>query len=385
MIGPGEPNSGNAGLGIVTQAIQQELSKHLHLTVIAPGEEQITHPKQQVGQFSEERVVRDIVKVKINRSMDSYNYNVADLEHKEGISEVQQKYKAFYEEIITAVNDYEFDVIYIHDWLGMEAGMRLQETSGKPLLIHIHSLDTDRVGAGHRSWVYSLEKEALAKADAIIAVSEYTAEKLVEHYEVTPEKIQVIYSGTTLPGKKEVKHAPLDPTVLYMGRFASQKAPLRFVDIAERVLEQRNDVHFLMVGEGDLKPEVIETVACKGLGHRLHLSENIAHKEITAVFERASILCLPSESEPFGLVAVEAAAAGIPVVLSQQSGAGEVLHKAIKVDNHDIDGFSTAIITLLDNEELRKEVINQGKKDAAQLTWAKTSESIVTLIEKLVN
>jgi glycosyltransferase involved in cell wall biosynthesis len=90
----------------------------------------------------------------------------------------------------------EFDVIHAHDWLTFKAGIAAKKVSGKSLVVHVHATEFDRTGGnGVNQYVYEIEKRGLQEADAIIAVSKFTKQKIVDHYGISPEKISVVHNG----------------------------------------------------------------------------------------------------------------------------------------------------------------------------------------------
>jgi glycosyltransferase involved in cell wall biosynthesis len=386
MIGPGAPDAANSGLGIVADELRRVLTTKVKLVSVEPADlnKQKQEPISSV--ITEKEVVEDLVRVSVTESLDSYSYfePTTYFDTKVVSSEVKKKYDEFTEAVVTVSNDYDFDLIYVHDWVGMEAAMILQEESAKPLVIHIHSLDVDRLGANHKSWVFDIERSAIEKADAIISVSNYTKQKIIDQYHGDPAKVKVVYPALPEFDRSALEVAPIDKTVLFLGRFSSQKRPLKFVEIAEAVIKKNKNIHFLMVGDGDLKEEVVEKVAQKSLGGRIHFSDYIAHDELGKVFARTSVLCITSDSEPFGLTALEAAEVGIPVIISAQSGASEVLSGAITVDKDDIDGFAKEISKLLANEKTRSKVIEKNKVDVSKLNWQNAAEQIVEVFREVV-
>ncbi len=132
----------------------------------------------------------------------------------------------------------DFDVIYAHDWMTFLAGVELKLVSGKPLVVHVHSLSYDRAGKDSQGWIYELEKQALDKADFIIPVSAYTAGIIQKQYGISPERIQPVYNGIDpkQPARKE-KAPDDDKIVLFLGRITEQKGAAYFLDIAAKVLE----------------------------------------------------------------------------------------------------------------------------------------------------
>ena len=386
MIGPGAPDAANSGLGIVVEELRKVLTSKLALISIEPGEAAPRKRKLENRGFTDEEVIQDIIRVPVRETLDSYSYFEPATYFDTDVhsSAVKKKYDEYTEAVVNNSMEFDFDLIYVHDWVGMEAGMILQEETGKPMVLHIHSLDIDRLGANHKSWVYDIEHSAIMQADAIIAVSEYSKDKIVNVYGGDPAKVTVIYPALPDFGQDELNQEPLDNTVLFLGRFASQKRPFKFVEIAQKVVKKNKEAHFLMVGDGDLKDEVIETVAQKGLGAKIHFADFIPHEDLGNVFNKTSVLCITSDSEPFGLTALEAASAGVPVVLSKQSGAREVLSGAIAVEKDDTAGFAKAINLLLSNPAAREKAISTNKKDVSKLDWEEVAVKVTEVFRNVV-
>ncbi|QMU30297.1 glycosyltransferase [Adhaeribacter radiodurans] len=279
----------------------------------------------------------------------------------------------------------DFDLIYAHDWMTFLAGVELKLVSGKPLVVHVHSLSYDRAGKDSQGWIYELEKQALEKADFIIPVSEYTAKIIQNEYGVSGERIQPVYNGIepTLKQRKE-KASDEDKIVLFLGRVTEQKGASYFLDIASKVLEKNKDVQFVMAGTGNQLQDLIASDQYLQLDNKFEFTGYLDREKVENLLAIADVYCMPSVSEPFGLSAIEAAQFGVPAVISNQSGVGEVLHSALKADYDDTDTMAAHIISLLEDEELRAKVIADSYQDIEQLTWENATEEILQIFEKVV-
>ena len=392
MIGPGQPSAANSGVGIVADSLEKELSQLVDLTVVQPDEveaEATEKVKTEVvsKRFSDTKVVRDLVHITVSAKLDPYVYlgeeAVQSVENEQITETIQEELDSFSKHVVEKVSEHKFDLIYVHDWIAAKAGLLLKELTGKPLVYHVHSLHIDRVSIKDKSWVFELEKEAIEKSDAVIAVSKFTADRIVAEYDGKPHKITVVYPAVPQINKVSQAGSPTDHTVLFLGRFARQKAPTTFLDIAEKMVEKRKDVHFLMVGEGDQRTELIEMAAQRKLSANVHFEEYIDHSEIEKVFARATMLCIPSIAEPFGLTALEAAAAGKPIIVSDQSGVSEVLKGAQAVDYNDIDGYVKKIEQILTNDEFAAAIVEQNKKSIKAMSWQNVAEQIDELFRAI--
>ncbi|MFI5205696.1 MAG: glycosyltransferase family 4 protein, partial [Candidatus Paceibacterales bacterium] len=223
----------------------------------------------------------------------------------------------------------DFDVIHAHDWMTMLAGIKIKQQTGKPLVMHIHSLEVDRSGPESKGWVYELEKKGMEYADMLMPVSNFTANNIETYYGIDKSKMAVIHNGSNVvvPFKSERKVK--EKTVLFVGRLTRQKGPERFLDIASKVLEKDPDVRFVMAGTGDYFKSMLEKSAYKHIGNRFHMTGFLNMEKLKYLFSVSDVYCMPSISEPFGLSAVEAAQFGIPCVISKQSGVAEVLKGAL--------------------------------------------------------
>lgn len=278
----------------------------------------------------------------------------------------------------------DFDLIYAHDWMTFLAGVELKLVSGKPLVLHVHSLSYDRAGKDNQGWIYELEKQALEKADFIIPVSDYTAKVISNQYGISPARIQPVYNGIE-PRKLERKERAADEAkiVLFLARITEQKGATYFLDIAAKVLEQKKNVQFIMAGTGNQLQELIASDRYLQLDGKFEFTGFLDREKVENLLAIADVYCMPSVSEPFGLTALEAAQFGVPAVLSHQSGVSEVLKSALKADYNDVDQMAAHVIALLQDEELRTKVIADSYRDIEPLTWDKTAKEILQVLEKV--
>jgi glycosyltransferase involved in cell wall biosynthesis len=291
----------------------------------------------------------------------------------------------YYTEIVKRIaENLSFDIIHIHDWMTCPAGIMLKEISGKPLVLHIHSLNYDRLGPEKFDWIYKIEKKALLKADLIIPVSQYTGNIIHEFYKIPMGKIFPVHNGIekVKPFKSE-KNFP-EKLILFLGRVTMQKGPEFFLEAATRILENNEKVRFVVAGKGDKLQEIIQSGAYAELGQKIHFTGFLNRSEVHYILSITDIFCMPSVSEPFGLTALEAAQFGIPVILSKRSGAAEVLSSALTVDFWDTEKIAELIQELLTDEKLYKDCITQGYKDLKKLTWAESARKISALYTKLL-
>ncbi|MDF2436657.1 MAG: glycosyl transferase group 1 [Bacteroidota bacterium] len=271
----------------------------------------------------------------------------------------------------------DFDVIHAHDWMTMLAGMKIKQRTGKPLIMHIHSLEVDRSGVDSKGWVYELEKKGMEYADLLIPVSNFTASNIHKYYGISMDKMSVVHNGSNKVKSFKSKRRFKEKTVLFVGRLTRQKGPEKFLDIAAKVLETNPDVRFVMAGVGDYFKSMLEQSAYQHIGNRFHLTGFLNQEKLKYLFSVSDVYCMPSVSEPFGLSAVEAAQFGIPCVISKQSGVAEVLNGSLKFDFWDINKAAGCILNLLHDPILRKKVVEDASENLNNITWDLSAKKII--------
>ena len=291
--------------------------------------------------------------------------------------DVQQKVVEYAEYVAALASNLEFDVIHVHDWMTMLAGIKLKHQSGKPLVIHAHALCYDRAGPDARGWNYDLEKYGLENADAIIPVSKYTGTIVEKHYGINPQKIFPVHNGVEPVKTFREKTSFPENLVLFLGRITGQKGPEFFLEVASKVIAENDNVRFVMAGSGDKLKRVIESGAYRKVGNKFHFTGFLNREKVNKLLAMADVYCMPSVSEPFGLSAAEAAQFGIPCVISKQSGAAEVLNHALTADFWDVNLMAKHITDLLEDEALRKRVIDGTFEDIKTVTWENAVNGIM--------
>lgn len=287
--------------------------------------------------------------------------------------------KRYGEVALEIARQHSFDIIHAHDWLTFPAGIAASKVSGKPLVVHVHATEFDRAGEKNIDPdVFEIELEGMTAADIIIAVSQWTKDIIVSNYGIDESKIRVVHNGITASALAEFSFLPKisDQVVTFLGRMTYQKGPQYFIEAARKVLNYFPDAHFIMAGSGDLLPAMIERVAQLKMSSRVHFTGFLKEKQIHQVWSVSDVYVMPSVSEPFGITPLEAVQAGVPVIVSNQSGVAEVMDHAIKVDFWNTDELANAIINVLKHKALSDSLAVNGLKDLELLTWNRAAKHI---------
>ena len=292
---------------------------------------------------------------------------------------------AMVSEIIAQKN--QFDIIHAHDWLAYPAGMAAKRVSGKPLVIHVHATDFDRSGGSVNPRVYAIEREGMEMADKIIAVSKLTKTTIVEKYGISPDKVIVVYNAVE-PVFEETTSFPEkginEKIVTFLGRITLQKGPEYFIEAANLILKKMNNVRFVMAGSGDLMNSMITRVAELGISDHFHFTGFLKGSDVTQMLKMTDVFVMPSVSEPFGIVPLEAMQSKVPVIISKQSGVAEILENTIKIDFWDTYAMADAIYALLNYQALSDHFRERGKNEVDNLKWIHSANKVIDVYKSVL-
>ncbi len=370
------------GLGVVVYDLSKALlRKNIEVNIVLPF-----NPKNN------EEIFRNRI-VSLSEDME-FNFGVYD-----SIRFIGESIKG--EDFIKSIEKYtqrcveicrymDFDIIHAHDWLTYNAAMKLKEITGKPFIAHVHSTEFDRAGGGcGNPLVHDIEYRGLKAADKIIAVSGLVKRWIVEKYGIDENKIEVVHNAIEInpaiymngTGNPQPKKGKL---VLYVGRLSWMKGVDYFLRVAKKVLE-KEDAYFVIIGTGELLPQLIEEACNLGIADRVLFTGFVDRERIiNEYYKIADVLVIPSRSEPFGLIALEGAINGVPIVISKQSGVSEVLNHTLKVDFWDVNEMANKILALLRYEPLKRMISKNVVREVVRLTWDKQSQKIVNIYNEVM-
>ncbi|HJO03957.1 MAG TPA: glycosyltransferase family 1 protein [Acidobacteriota bacterium] len=263
-------------------------------------------------------------------------------------------------------------VVTVHDCIHL----RFREHLPRPLGFLPRSL----------SYVYAraMMGHAVAHASRVIAVSESTGQDLIARLGVPSDRLRVVLNGAnefwhrpTPAPRAEVIARQLDlpqQYLLWVGNPKPHKNLERLVCAFERLAPARPDLHLLLAGA---QPGQVEGLTRPRINpERCHALGEISNEALRLLYERAAALVIPSLWEGFGLPALEAMAAGAPVVAAAVGGVQEVVGDAgVLVDPSETDSIAAGIRRLLDEPELGEKLRQRGRERAAELTWHRAAEA----------
>jgi glycosyltransferase involved in cell wall biosynthesis len=286
----------------------------------------------------------------------------------------------------------EFDLIHAHDWTSYLAGLAAKRISGKPLIVHVHATAYDQAaGDNVDPDIYAIERETYALADSIMTVSEFTRKVVIERYGADPAKVSVVHNG--MDDDEPVRYEPTltelkaqgKKIVLYHGRITVQKGVDYFVSAARKVIDYDPNVVFVISGKGDMEAQIMHQVAALGLSQYVRFAGALWYEERDQMYQSVDLIVMPSVSEPFGLVPLEAMRHGTPAIISKQSGVSEVITHVLKVDFWDVDEMANQILATLRYPVMRQQLINEGRQEIKRLSWRRAAEKVRDIYQRLLH
>jgi glycosyltransferase involved in cell wall biosynthesis len=211
-------------------------------------------------------------------------------------------------------------------------------------------------------------REAAARADLIIAVSEFTARQVEECLGVEPARLRVIHHGFRPLVREPAADAAREPIVLHVGAIQKRKNIACLVRAFERLDPEWRLV--LAGAAGFAAEDALSAIEASPARERIELPGYVSSSELERWYERCSIFAFPSLDEGFGMPVLDAMARGVPVLTSNRSALREVSGEAaVQVNPEDGEELAVRLRELAENADLRKELGLRGRCHAAAFTW----------------
>jgi len=230
-----------------------------------------------------------------------------------------------------------FDLVHVHDWLTAPVGVSFKHFTKKPMVVTVHSTEHGRSGL-HNPESYAidgLEWWATYEASKVIVTSGSMKRELCEHFRLPPEKVEVIPNGIDLTKywgsadrwsvRSRYGVQPNEKLVLCVGRLVPQKGVEHLIQAVPTIIQRHPEAKFIIVGDGWVKDHLEGLAQSTGYRWKITFTGFVPDQEVVALMTSADVLVVPSIYEPFGIVALEGMAAGVPVVVSQVGGLAEVV------------------------------------------------------------
>jgi len=244
--------------------------------------------------------------------------------------------------------------------------------------------------------VYDAKFKASCKnADAVIAVSEHTKKDIVEHFDVDPDKISVIYQTCSSVYKQKFdperakdvqqKYNLPDQFLLYVGSIIERKNLLAAVK-AMRLLQGVVKLPLVVVGQGkNYKRKVLDYIKSHHMDDQIIFPKYVSNDDLPFLYQKARVFIYPSKYEGFGIPIIEALSCRTPVITSNCTALPEAAGPgAIYSDPDKPEEIADAVIRLLTMPELYKQLINEGFNHITKFLPSKLNDDLDQFYDKLM-
>lgn len=390
MLGWELPPNYVGGMGIVCDQLTRQLARDgVDIEFILPFYADYSHVKHMKVRAALDQDALTLMQS--GGTYDSMYYTViTEKGGKKVIRTLMEQVHAFADNVGRLVEYGEYDVIHVHDWLTLRAGIVAKQKTGLPLFVHIHATEHDRAGGGYGNpIVREIEYIGLHMADHVFVLSNQQKRIIMEHYGIPADKITITENYMEVPDYLRMEDHETFPYIMKMkemgykvvtnaGRMTIQKGLVHLLEAARRVVDHNPKTLFLLCGGGEQIPELQEKAAELGLSGNVLFTGRVdgTGKQWRDAFRVADLFVMPSVSEPMGLAPYEAIAYGTPTLVTKQSGIAEVLKNALKVDYWDIDEMANKICAVLDNPSLHDTLLTNAQNEHNNKSWAPISERI---------
>ena len=359
-----------------------------------------THSYNIVKALSERGVIVNVIlPFKEYTKIDGVNFLTFESGFFDGMYNISTKKEAdsneknLYRDVFNEVEEYknkavelsstvEFDVIHANDWVTGRAAIEIKKRTGKKLVATIHSTEYDRTAGKPWERIEKEEKAIIDNADLVVTVSRRLKEELISLYHTNEKRISVIYNAINRERFNGIKRDSNRKVVLYVGRLSVQKGIDNLIK-AFRIVSEKNDNALLyIIGEGPELSNLINLSINLDLSDKVIFLGKVPDSEMETLYSIANVFVMPSVSEPFGIVALEAIASNVPTIVSSQSGVSEVIKNTLKVDFWDTEQMADLILGLINYNEANNEITKNAYKELDSITWDKAAEKFIEIYNK---
>lgn len=292
-------------------------------------------------------------------------------------------------------------LFHAHDWLSLDSARELKYEYSLPLVATIHATEWGRHGGIHNdtsTYIHEQEYWLTYEAWRVIVCSQFMKGEVERQFASPGDKIDVIFNGVE-PSKFEfewdeaekqalrAKYAsPDEKIVIYVGRFVREKGIQVLLNSAHAVLSQNPNTRFLIVGGGH-RERFEEFVDWAGLRSHVTFTGFQSGRNLHQLYRIADVAVFPSLYEPFGIVALEAMAAGVPVVSSDAGGLKEVVlhdHTGTNAYASNPESLAWAISTVLRNPDRARDLNkNAQSRLHADFSWETIASQTIKVYERV--
>lgn len=282
-----------------------------------------------------------------------------------------------------------FDIIHAHDWIVAFAASGLKQALRRPLVATIHATEHGRNGGLHNDQqrhISDIEWWLIYEAWRVIVCSRAMHEELQSVFQAPADKVQVVPNGIDISDM----HVEADQTlrrqyatddeelIVFVGRLVFEKGVDTLLYALKQLSTVRPKVKVIIAGRGAIQEDLQQLAHRLGVADRVHFVGHVDAKTRDRLYAISNVAAFPSRYEPFGIVALEAMAADLPVVVGNVGGLREIItdgEDGFLVQPGNAGALSAALLTMLDDKERTKRMVEKAKEKVMNVfTWHAVAE-----------
>ena len=293
-----------------------------------------------------------------------------------------------------------FDVIHAHDWLVAYAAKTLKNSYDIPLISTIHATEAGRnsgIRDEQQKYINDTEWMLTYESTEVIVNSNYMKGELQRLFGLPFEKINVVpngvntlnYSGIERDYDFRRRYAmDNEKIILFMGRLVYEKGIQHLITAMPKILNGYHDAKLVVAGKGGMIDELRAQANALGLGEKVYFAGYVNGKDVGKLYKVADVAVFPSTYEPFGIVALEAMLAEVPVVVSDIGGLNEIVQhreNGMKCYAGNANSIADSILELLYDPQLSANVVKKAKaKVRNEYSWNKIAQNTPFIYMKAI-
>lgn len=296
---------------------------------------------------------------------------------------------------------FHFDLVHSHDWLVASAAEALARRRVCPWVVTVHATEYGR----HQGWVdtypqshiHGVEAGMVRSADAVIACSHYMRGHMASAFGIAPRRVAVIPNGID-PHDVEPRAgdstelraryaAPDERLVLLVGRLVYEKGFHLALDALAGAVRRLGDVRFVVAGTGTAEAELKRQAQELGLTAHGSFLGWVGDDMLHSLYRVSDVCIVPSIYEPFGLVALEAMAAGCLTIVADTGGLREVVPDdgsvGLRFRSRDSESLGSMLEGVLGDDEARQRLVAAARGHVLKFDWAAAGRATLELYRGL--
>jgi glycosyltransferase involved in cell wall biosynthesis len=298
-----------------------------------------------------------------------------------------------------------FDIIHAHDWLVVFAAQALKHQFRIPLVATIHATERGRIRGANlhtelQSKIHGAEWWLAYEAWRVIACSHHMALEVRDFFHIPPEKIDVVPNGINphrngywtqldLADCRSRYAVSYRQVVFAIGRLVHEKGFHLLIEAIPYILREFPDTQFVIAGRGPEAPSLSKQAASLGVVDQVQFPGFISNEDRDCLYRVADCAVFPSLYEPFGIVALEAMAAGCPVVVTEVGGLREVVcHDRTGVTVYPDDAQSLAwgvLSTMRDPKRAAARAREAQQVARCEFNWDTIAARTIAVYQRVLN